>query len=144
VLSREEIEKRIKRRLDTQDHTLSRWDTFKPERYPIVFYGLGSDARGLAIYNLLLGNKGVALEWFTKAATFFRDSLSSYRVVSGSWESEAGSCNDFWLFSEFRMILPIWRSIFFVSLGCECTKGSKDTVFHHRGTVARSFTETFI
>jgi hypothetical protein len=25
----------------------------------------------------------------------------------------------------------------------KCTKGSEDTVFHHRGTVARSFTETF-
>jgi hypothetical protein len=33
---------------------------------------------------------------------------------------------------------------FFCFLEFEYTKGSKDTVFHHKGTMARSFTETFI
>jgi hypothetical protein len=33
---------------------------------------------------------------------------------------------------------------FFCFLLFECTKGSEDTVFHHKGTVARSFTETFL
>jgi hypothetical protein len=40
--------------------------------------------------------------------------------------------------------MGLLKTNFFCFLEFECTKGSKDTVFHHRGTMARSFTEIFL
>jgi tetratricopeptide (TPR) repeat protein len=71
MFSRSEIEKFIAQDMQTIQSTLDRWNAIIPEKKPAANFRLGLCSRGIAIYNLLLGNKKEALKWFEKAAEYY-------------------------------------------------------------------------
>lgn len=50
------------------------WDRIVPEQITSTYFSMGLNARHIAIYNLLLGNKEEAIKWFEKAAEYYSKS----------------------------------------------------------------------
>lgn len=50
------------------------WDQIIPEQISSTYFGMGLNARHIAIYNLLLGNKEGSLKWFEQAAKYYSKS----------------------------------------------------------------------
>jgi tetratricopeptide (TPR) repeat protein len=71
MLSKEELTERINDRLKTIKMYEDIWDKIVPSQIPSTYFSMGLRARGIAIYNLLLGNKKEALKWFEKAAEYY-------------------------------------------------------------------------
>jgi len=93
-ISREELKEEIESSINVIKQTKSRWGRIIPKRIPSAYYRLGLYSRGIAVYNLLLGNKKEALEWFRKSAKYFIKSVEQGRDKYKKWEGEAGSCSD--------------------------------------------------
>lgn len=70
----DELEKKIERNIRRLDRDKAMWDQIIPEQIPSTYFGMGLESRGIAIYNLLLGNKNEALSWFEQAAKYYAKS----------------------------------------------------------------------
>lgn len=73
-ISGDELKRKIERNLKSIEMYKSIWNQIVPEKIPSTYFGMGLEARGIAIYSLLLGNKEDAREWFEKAAEYYSKS----------------------------------------------------------------------
>ncbi len=91
-----ELKDRMKDYKESIDHILEIWGSLPPEKIPINYYSLATEARKVAIFSFLLGDKADALEWFKKSSDFFICNVDSERRRVGLCVSatESGRCFD--------------------------------------------------
>lgn len=65
------------------------WNQIIPDQIPSTYHSMGLNARHIAIYSLLLGNKDEARRWFEKAAEYYLK-----RIETGSKTQSVYQGND--------------------------------------------------